>query len=159
MKVVHSFVVALIFAFLVSIVANAADFTGPAIVHDGDTLTIDKQHFRLLGIDAPELAQTCQMHDGSIWHCGVVAGASLRVHIWNRPVRCTTVKKDHFGRSLAECFLGTESLNAWMVENGLAVAYRKYSTKYVPLENEARKALKGIWEGTFVPPEQWRRTH
>ncbi len=44
-----------------------------------------------------------------------------------------------------------------MVGNGLAVAYRQYSTAYVPHEGRARVAQSGMWRGAFVPPWDWRR--
>ena len=44
-----------------------------------------------------------------------------------------------------------------MVGEGWALAYRDYSEKYVPQENAAREAGKGIWAMRFVPPWEWRR--
>jgi endonuclease YncB( thermonuclease family) len=45
-----------------------------------------------------------------------------------------------------------------MVENGWAIAFRKYSLEYVKAEESARAKKAGIWAGTFVPPEEWRRS-
>lgn len=44
-----------------------------------------------------------------------------------------------------------------LVRNGLAVAYVKYSTDYLPQEVVARGARLGIWSGAFVPPAEWRK--
>jgi hypothetical protein len=33
---------------------------------------------------------------------------------------------------------------------------RQYSKAYVPLEEEARDARRGIWSGSFELPQQWR---
>ncbi len=44
-----------------------------------------------------------------------------------------------------------------MVENGYAVAYKKYSRKYELQEQYAKENKLGIWKGTFVEPEKWRR--
>ncbi len=44
-----------------------------------------------------------------------------------------------------------------MVGEGWALAYRDYSEKYVPQENAAREAGKGIWAMQFVPPWKWRK--
>jgi endonuclease YncB( thermonuclease family) len=44
-----------------------------------------------------------------------------------------------------------------MVENGWAVAYCRYSRRYVRLEKKARKRKDGIWRYKFVSPETWRR--
>ena len=43
-----------------------------------------------------------------------------------------------------------------MVKEGWALAYTRYSDDYVEQENEAKKALRGIWAGKFVPPWNWR---
>ena len=44
-----------------------------------------------------------------------------------------------------------------MVDAGMALAYRKYSTQYVPNEQKARQAKKGVWAGEFVKPWDWRK--
>ncbi len=64
---------------------------------------------------------------------------------------------DRYGRLIATCFIDGKNLNALMVGEGWALAYRDYSKKYVPQENVARKARKGIWAMQFVPPWEWRR--
>ncbi len=43
-----------------------------------------------------------------------------------------------------------------MVGEGWALAYRDFSEKYVPQENVAREARKGIWAMQFAPPWEWR---
>ena len=48
-------------------------------------------------------------------------------------------------------------MNAWMVEQGWAVAYRKYSRDYVSQEATAKAARRGLWRGEFVQPSRWRR--
>lgn len=58
---------------------------------------------------------------------------------------------------LSRCAVGSKDLSAWMVRAGWAVAFRKYSTAYVALEDEARLAHRGIWAGSFVVPELWRK--
>ena len=46
-----------------------------------------------------------------------------------------------------------------MVRNGYAVAYVKYSKKYLFQENLARKENLGIWNGEFQMPWDWRRAN
>lgn len=53
---------------------------------------------------------------------------------------------------------GTE-VNAWLVEQGFAVAYRRYSDAYAAHEARARTARRGLWAGTFEEPEAWRIAH
>ncbi|UEM03281.1 thermonuclease family protein [Skermanella rosea] len=38
-----------------------------------------------------------------------------------RPVRCEHDDTDRYGRIVTECFIGQNSLNAWMVHEGMAV--------------------------------------
>ena len=44
-----------------------------------------------------------------------------------------------------------------MVRNGYAVAYRKYSKKFIVMEAYAKKNRLGIWKGNFDMPEKWRK--
>ena len=44
-----------------------------------------------------------------------------------------------------------------MVRNGHAVAYKKYSKKYLNDEKYAKKNKLGIWQGAFLRPEKWRK--
>ena len=46
-----------------------------------------------------------------------------------------------------------------MVLNGYAVAYRKYSKKFVSQENLAKKDKLGLWAGTFEMPWDWRKNN
>lgn len=77
--------------------------------------------------------------------------------IENRTVRCKGDERDRYGRLIAVCYVGDTNLNAWMVRNGWALAYRRYSTEYVPEEQQAKAEKAGIWRGRFVPPWDWRR--
>ena len=114
-----------------------ADVTGPARVIDGDTLEIQGQRIRLHGIDAPETSQLCRL-DGKPWQCGKDATNALAGKIARQPVTC-------------------EDLEKWMVVNGWAVAYRRFSLDYVEEEADAQAARRGIWASEFVPPWEWRR--
>ena len=40
---------------------------------------------------------------------------------------------------------------------GLALAYRRYSTAYAGQERSAKAARRGLWRGDFVAPWDWRR--
>ena len=133
-----------------------ADITGKARVIDGDTLEIDGQRIRLHGIDAPETRQLCYL-DGKRWQCGKDAANILSDWINHRTVTCQERDRDRYGRIVAVCYVGDEDLNAWMVLQGLAVAYRRYSLDYVDQETDAQLARRGIWTSRFVLPWEWRR--
>ena len=136
--------------------AAAGEITGTASVTDGDTIEIHGRDIRLHGIDAPESGQRCYRPDGSPWRCGQKAALALDRRIGDGPVRCTWSEKDRYGRLIGTCYRRGTDLNAWMVANGWALAYRRYSTDYVPEEQAARAAARGIWNGDFVPPWDWR---
>ncbi len=65
--------------------------------------------------------------------------------------------KDGYGRTLATCSVPSGSINDWLVRQGWAVAYRRYSQDYVGAEAEAKAAKRNIWAGTFTQPERYRR--
>jgi endonuclease YncB( thermonuclease family) len=131
---------------------------GRVRVIDGDTIVIRGTHIRLLGIDAPEADQTCTDADSRIWRCGQAATRVLIARIAGRPLRCATASFDRYRRVLATCALPDGSdVNAWMVQQGWALAY--YSDVYRPQEAEAQAAKRGIWTGTFIPPWVWRHRH
>lgn len=125
-------------------------------VIDGDTLRIDAVTYRLHGIDAPELDQICERSNGEEWWCGVEAASALRRLIAGQAVRCQGEKKDSFQRIIADCEADGTRLNSWLVRNGLAWSYRKYSNDYIDDERVARERRVGIWGGANQEPWVFR---
>ena len=148
---------ALALILLLPISVAMADITGKPRVVDGDTIHIGKTKIRLHGIDAPEMKQECYRVDGTPYRCGEAATDALRVLIGADPVRCEGDTLDRYKRLIAICYSGTADLNAEMVRQGWALAYRRYSKDYVSAEKEAQDAKRGIWAGEFEPPWEWRR--
>ncbi len=136
--------------------AIAEDLIGRASVIDGDTIEIHGQRIRLHGIDAPESRQLCRK-DGREYRCGQQASLALADKIETRPVTCEQRDIDRYKRIVAVCRDGEEDLNAWMVLQGHAVAYRRYSKDYIAVEEQARAERRGIWSGEFTMPWLWRR--
>ena len=133
-----------------------ADVSGPARIIDGDTLEIQGQRIRLHGIDAPESRQLCHL-DGKPWQCGKDATNALADMIARRPVTCEDLGRDRDERIIARCTVAGEDIESWMVVNGWAIAYRRFSLDYVEEEAEAQAARRGIWASEFVKPWEWRR--
>ena len=142
---------------LTPVPAYAADpIIGQASVIDGDTIEIHGQRIGLYGIDAPENAQTCAV-SGKEVRCGQQAAQALADRIGRQIVTCDSKDRDQHGLVVAVCSAGGDELNGWMVSQGMALAYRRFSNDYVRREKKAAKEKAGIWRGYFVKPWDWRR--
>jgi endonuclease YncB( thermonuclease family) len=125
-------------------------------VVDGDSLRAGKENIRLIGIDALELHQTCRDARGGDWACGREAKARLAALVSGGNVACTERGRDRYGRTLAVCQAdGIADLGAALVREGHAVDYGGYADA----EREARQARRGLWDGSFERPQDWRRRH
>lgn len=133
-----------------------AEIIGVASVIDGDTLEIHDRRIRLDGIDAPESALLC-LREGRKERCGQ-RSAFFLADLIAADVRCVSHDVDRYGRDIATCWLGDVNLNERMVAAGQAVAYRKYSKRYVAAEGEA-EAAGSIWSTRFEMPWDYRRAH
>ncbi|MDX1401575.1 MAG: thermonuclease family protein, partial [Kiloniellales bacterium] len=109
---------------------------GKANIVDGDTIDIAGIPIRLQGIDAPEQLQKCTGDRGQV-ACGKLATRALSGMIGSAPVTCVLLGKDNYGRLLGECSSEGQSLNARMVRDGWALAFLKYSERYIAEEKEA----------------------
>ena len=126
--------------------------TGLARAVDGDTLTLGRHRIRLLGMDAPELAQTCR-RDGAEWRCGAAARQRLGEFLRVGPVTCRSGRTDKYGRLLARCETAEGDPGARLVREGLAVAYGAYEDE----EGLAKAERGGLWGAEFDMPQDWRR--
>ena len=127
-------------------------FTGMAKAADGDSLRLQDDRIRLLGIDAPELDQVCWTADGAEWPCGRAARAELARLVAAGPVDCQPEGKDKYGRTLARCDVAGADLGAAMVGAGLALSTDGYGAA----ERQAKSDRLGLWQGRFDDPKVWR---
>lgn len=149
-----------VFVILVILVPGYAisentEIVGQARVVDGDTLEINNQKIRIQGIDAPETAQICGIEDKPVY-CGKQASYELEALIGDQEIKCLHQGLDKYKRVIGECYLGDIEINEWMVKNGWALAYRKYSIKYVEAEAYAKGRGLGLWKLEFIEPWKWR---
>ncbi|MBD1157417.1 thermonuclease family protein [Pelagibacterales bacterium SAG-MED20] len=125
-------------------------------VIDGDTIHLNGEKIRFTGIDTPELKQTCILENLEN-PCGITAKQILINKIGNNTVECINESKDQYKRTLAECFVNSESLSSYLVRSGYAFAYRKYSKKFILDENYAKDNKLGMWSMEFEYPWDYRK--
>lgn len=133
----------------------AAAQTGRATIIDGDTLDVAGVRVRLWGIDAPESRQSC-LRVEIAYPCGQLATQHLGALIAGREVTCAPRTRDRYGRMVALCRVANLDLGAAMVRDGWALAYVRYAADYAGVEEEAKAAGRGLWQGTFTTPWKWR---
>ena len=127
------------------------------IVTDGDTIRIGDERIRFSGIDAPEKKQTC-IYQEIEFKCGEFSKNLLIEKISNQEVSCIRESTDQYGRTLAECFVGKESLSSYLVREGYAFAYRRYSDKFILDEEYAQSKGNGMWSMDFMFPWDFRKS-
>ena len=141
------------------------EIKGYAKIIDGDTIKINSNKIRLHGIDAPETKQKCKKERLKSFFfsldidypCGKISTNNLIRKVNNQIIKCYIKDIDRYKRFIGECYKENTNLNAWLVKNGYAVAYRKYSKKYISNEIYAKKNELGVWQGEFDMPWDYRR--
>ncbi len=134
-------------------------------VHDGDTLVlvgrgIGRVTVRLYGVDAPETRKP--QSPGQPF--GSQAKRVLMYKLLGKEVTAELVERDQYGRAVAVVKQAGRDINAEMVAEGMAWAYRQYlsgpyASKYIALEEQARRQHRGLWRDTNPqPPWEFRRT-
>lgn len=128
-----------------AVVKNVVDGDTITVVSDGVTYKV-----RLLGIDTPETKDPrkpvqCYGFEASRKMKELVEGKSVVLVVDE-----SQGDKDKYGRLLRYVYLADGTLvNAVMVEEGYAFAYRKYPTAklndFISLEQQAKDATRGLW--------------
>ena len=132
------------------------DFAGRVRVIDADTWDVGRERVRLFGIDAPEMDQTCTDSQGQRWACGVWVSEQVRQRFGGQDVRCERLNKDRYGRTVARCFVDGKDVARAIVAEGLAFAYRRYSTDYVLDEKGAAVNARGLHSSQVQSPAAYR---
>ena len=123
---------------------------------DGDTIHLNGDKIRFSGIDTPEINQMCKKDEVDI-PCGEMAKELLIKKIGNTVPICILEDKDQYGRLLGECYIEKESLSSYLVKEGFAFAYTRYSKKFVEDEQFAIKNKSGMWSMDFIFPWDFRK--
>ena len=138
-------------------------FSQDVRILDGDTIKINGETIRFSGIDTPETTyykkykQLCYSNNQKIY-CGELSKNKLIEKISNNKINCIREEqKDIYGRTLAECFVNNESLSRYLVKNGYAFDYKRYSKEKFNLDEKyAKQNNLGLWTMKFLYPWEWR---
>lgn len=134
--------------------------SGKVRVIDGDSLDIEGAKIRLIGIDAPEVKQTCFNSGGKQYNCGLDSKKFLADIAQDKEGKCFYNKKDIYQRFLAVCVVADIIVNQALLESGMAVIYdySKPDPVNFELEQKARENKIGIWQGEFQLPKDYRKS-
>jgi endonuclease YncB( thermonuclease family) len=137
--------------------AYSGDLARQAVIIDGDTLEIHGPRVRLWGIDAPESNQLCGGDDSLHYRCGARAANELAAMVDRHLMICQPVSLDRYGRTVASCAVNGTDVAEWLVRQGLASDWARYSHgRYAKAESDARRHERGIRAGSYVQPWQFR---
>jgi endonuclease YncB( thermonuclease family) len=138
---------------------DAAAVSGPAEVVDSDALHVGDKSVMLWGIESMERGQTCSIKREP-WQCYAAAVRALETLAGAGEVSCQIRgKPDPYGRLLGVCTVAGVDLNEALVRKGFALAKRDETEDYVAAEEAAKAEHLGLWQGEFILPSAYRRSH
>jgi endonuclease YncB( thermonuclease family) len=103
-------------------------------------------------------SQLCRGEDSLPYRCGAKAANEPAAFISSRPVSCTPVTVDRYGRTVASCAVAGIDLADWLRAPGLGwrIGPRYSNGRYSSAPDEARRSEHGMWAGSFVEPWRFR---
>ncbi len=134
---------------------DSGDVEGRGTAVSGDTLRVGSTAVRLSGIEAPEPEQTCTGADGGEWACGQAAKQALARLLRDGRVACN-ISGSADGINSGDCKVGEQDVAAELVRGGHVFAASGLFAAYSGIEDEARTAKAGIWEGSATHPSEYR---
>lgn len=165
------FIVVAVFYFLNENKSSIGDKTTSSLIPvlsvvDGDTVTVKigkrEEKIRLIGIDAPELAQKPWGYKSKEFLQSIISSSG-----WKVSIEYDIDKRDKYGRLLG--YLRTSDgqlINKKILENGYAMLFTlppnvKYVTEFTEAQYYARKNKLGIWsdKGLKERPVDFRKEH
>lgn len=138
-------------------------------VDDGDTVVLlnaarQRVNVRLSSIDAPESSHENKEAGRVGQPFSDKSRSYLASMVKGETVDATCFEEDHHHRQVCEIFLRGKSVNQEMVRSGFAWANRSAHGRYLRdkslpgLEEDARRAKRGLWAGSKpVEPWVWRK--
>lgn len=134
---------------------SGIELTGIPKVIDGETIEVGGARFRLHGIDAPDSRQKCEIR-GRVYNCGHISKTALMDLVAGVKIRCVPLAKSETATRWATCDAGGYDLAEGMVHTGWALAMPRDGGKYLRIERQAAKARRGLWQGKFTRPWEWK---
>ena len=130
---------------------------------DGGTAELREVRIKLFGVDAPALTQECTI-GGKPYPCGYMSHQYLNSLTDGHTVNCKVSQLPGDDRTFGICTeenplsrqLSPNTFNEQIVRAGWALADRARSLDYVEAEDDARTHKRGLWQGEFIPPTDWR---
>lgn len=129
-------------------------------IKDGDTPTIE---VRMYGIDAPEKHQLCERSNGTCYACGRRSQRYLSGLLAHEEALYWFTGQSTYGRPVATIMADGKDVNLAMVRQGHAIVYEGFiedddmKQTYLDAQEEAKDNKRGIWQGRFIRPSDWRR--
>ena len=129
--------------------APAAALGLDLLVVDGDTLVLDG---RAIDLRTEAVDRLCpQVGEGR--PCGRESRHALQRLVEGAAVHCEGLEGPRFGREIiATCWADGRDIGQALVRDGWARADRRYSSRYVHDEAEARNLGRGLWSGAYASP-------
>lgn len=142
---------------LASSAVYSQEFTAKVIaVLDGDTVLVKRGNglvkIRMVGIDAPEKAQTF----------GETSKRSLSDMVMGKQVTIKSQAIDKYGRMVASINVNGLDVNAEQIRRGMAWENSNFHSdkKLLALQEEAKQVPRGLWAlSNPIPPWDWRKQH
>lgn len=127
-------------------------------VVDGDTFKVKSERYRLWGIDAFEMDQTCFDKDKHLVNCGEEAKTALQnIMDGAKTIECSVETKDRYKRSVVKCIIDGEMLGELLIRTGWVLDYTKYSDgEFLEEQKVAQDNHQGAWSGCFIAPWDYR---
>ncbi len=125
-------------------------------VFDGDTIEVDHQAVRLIGINTPEIARKKY---GTKDECyGLESKAYLESRVLGKKVKLKSDpqvdKKDKYGRTLAYVYLRGRLINKELVQQGEALFYPFFPfskrAEFLRDQETAKAQQRGLWRACEV---------
>lgn len=136
---------------------DAPTIYGSVRVVNADTLLIQGKYLKIFGIDAPEANQTCANKQGRSYPCGKEAALWLKNWVSSYEVECRIMKQDSKGNMVGTCVLGDYDIGAALINAGWVVVTTQAYDIYGPYEQQAQENRRGLWQGNFYRPADWRK--